>query len=190
MQNDSTNDRDIHALLGQKAIREAFECLLDRYQNRVYGLLFGMIRNESSAQDLLQDVFLKIWRALPQFQGDASFSSWVYTIARNAALTEIRRTRPSFSLDDPDWTEGSQAVVELHADPEPTGEGVDATALLAELPEKYRLVVTLFYLQEKSYEEVAAMLAIPMGTVKTLLHRAKKELLRIGARHRECARES
>jgi RNA polymerase sigma-70 factor (ECF subfamily) len=187
LQNDSTNDADIRALLLRKALREAFECLLDRYQNRVYGLIYGMVRNESTAQDLLQEVFLKIWKALPHFQGNGSFSSWVYTIGRNTALTEIRKSRPSISLDDPDWGDAIGAVTDLQIQPESGGEGMDTAALLNELPEKYRLVVTLFYLQQKSYEEVAAMLAIPMGTVKTLLHRAKKELLRIGARSRLCA---
>jgi len=64
---------------------------------------------------------------------------------------------------------------------------MDATAMLEQLPEKYRIVITLFYLEQKSYEEVAQMLAIPMGTVKTLLHRAKKQLLRIGARSQSAA---
>ncbi|MDB6037997.1 MAG: polymerase, sigma-24 subunit, subfamily [Verrucomicrobiales bacterium] len=156
--------------------------LLDRYQNRVYGLVYSMIRNETASADLLQDVFLKIWKALPSFRCDSSFSSWIYTIARNTALTELKRVKPSLSLDDPEVSESLAFLPEFRLEPDSAGENMDITAMLDQLSDKYRVVVMLFYLEQKSYEEVSEMLGIPMGSVKTILHRAKKELLRIGAR--------
>lgn len=181
MEKELPNDGDIRAQLAEGAIRLAFEALLARYQSRVYGLIFSMLPNEASAQDLLQDVFQKIWKALPGFQGQASFSSWIYTITRNATLTELKKKRPCLSLDDPELDE--DLISESQVEASSGGEKTDVMALLAELPEKYRRVVILFYLEQKSYGEVAQMLAIPIGTVKTLLHRGKKELVRIGARN-------
>jgi RNA polymerase sigma-70 factor (ECF subfamily) len=134
------------------------------------------------AEDLCQDVFLKIWRALPRFLGPASLSSWIYTITRNTRLTALKGQKPTLSLSDPKTLEGLEGRPELHANAESAGTGLDVHALLAELPDKYRQVITLFYLEQKSYEEVAAMLGLPMGTAKTYLHCARKELLRLSTR--------
>ncbi len=182
MQADASNDSDIHAQIACGNPRGAFETLFDRYRNRVYGLIYSMTRNEATAEDLSQEAFVKIWKALPNFNGTASFSSWIYTIARNTTLTELAKKRPTGSMDDPDFWEGQEVPDGCRTEPTVAGEESDALALLARLPEKYRMVVTLFYLEQKSYEEVAEMLAMPMGTVKVMLHRAKKELVRIGAR--------
>jgi RNA polymerase sigma-70 factor (ECF subfamily) len=175
-------DDDIRQHLDARQYREAFELLLERYQAKVFRLACGLLRNESAAEDMTQDVFLRIWKALPGYHGGASLSTWIYTIARNACFTELKRRRPTLSLDEPDLGEILEKEPELHVTPESEGAEMDVEIMLAELPEKYRRVITLFYLEQKSYEEVGAMLGIPMGTVKTFLHRAKKELLKIGAR--------
>jgi len=175
-------DDDIHQLLGARQYREAFELLLPRYQDKVFRLACGLLRNESAAEDMTQDVFLKIWRALPRFHAEASLSTWIYTIARNTGFTELKRRRPVVSLDEPERGEALEREPALHVTGETKGAEMDVETMLAELPEKYRRVITLFYLEQKSYDEVAAMLGLPMGTVKTFLHRAKKELLKIGAR--------
>ena len=175
-------DEDIHQHLDARQYREAFELLLERYRDKVFRLACGLLRNESTAEDMSQDIFLRIWKALPGYHGGASLSTWIYTIARNACFTELKRRRPTLSLDEPDLGEILEKEPELHVRPEPEGAEMDVETMLAGLPEKYRRVVTLFYLEQKSYEEVGAMLGIPMGTVKTFLHRAKRELLKIGAR--------
>jgi RNA polymerase sigma-70 factor, ECF subfamily len=175
-------DDDIREHLGARQYREAFELVLGRYQDKVFRLACGLLRNESQAEDMTQDVFLKIWKALPGYHGAASLSTWIYTIARNTGFTELKRRRPTLSLDEPDLGEVLEREPQLHVTPQAEGAEMDVDTMLAELPEKYRRVVTLFYLEQKSYEEVSALLGIPMGTVKTLLHRAKKELLKIGAR--------
>ena len=178
-------EHDIRQRLDAKQYREAFELLMDRFQNKVFRLAFSMVRNETMAEDLTQDVLMKIWKALPGYQGDASLSTWIYTISRNTCLTEIKRrtTRPTTSLDEPEFEDALQKLPACQTSDREAGAELDIQVMLARLPEKYRRVITLFYLEQKSYEEVSAMLGIPMGTVKTFLFRAKKELLKFNRRN-------
>jgi RNA polymerase sigma-70 factor (ECF subfamily) len=177
-------DDDIRLQLEARRYAEAFDLLLPRYQDRVFRLAFSMMHNETQAEDIAQDVFVKIWKALPGYHGGASLSTWIYTITRNTCLTELKKrsTRPTVSLHEPEMEAVADTIPALQAHDADAGMEMDAEQLLAQLPEKYRRVITLFYLEQKSYEEAAAMLGIPLGTVKTLLFRAKKELLAIGKR--------
>jgi RNA polymerase sigma-70 factor (ECF subfamily) len=150
---------------------QAFERLLDEYREKVFRLACSLLGDEAAAEDAAQETFLKIWRALPGFRGDSSVSTWIYAIARNTCLTRRRiaaRDR-TFSLDDAD-----AAAIPSHDIP--AGMAADLRAALARLPAKYARVLTLFYLEDRSYQQVALALDLPMGTVKTFLHRAKKEL--------------
>ena len=179
-----SGDQDIAKELAAKKYREAFEMLLPRYKEKVFRLCFSMMRNQSHAEDMTQEVFLRIWKALPGYHGDASLSTWIYTISRNRCLTDLRRqgARPTVSLTEPEI----EAVVDLCAaertDVLASGTEMDIDWMLGQVSEKYRQTIVLFYLEQRSYEEVAAMLGIPLGTVKTFLHRGKKELLAIGRR--------
>lgn len=177
-------DDDIRQRLNDRQYAEAFELVLAQFQDKVFRLAFSMMRNETQAEDIAQDVFVKIWKALPGFHGGAALSTWIYTITRNTCLTELKKrsTRPTVSLQEPDVEVVADSIPALQSSDRAAGMEMDVEAMLAELPEKYRQVITLFYLEQKAYEEVAAMLGIPLGTVKTLLFRAKKELLRIGSR--------
>jgi RNA polymerase sigma-70 factor (ECF subfamily) len=158
--------------------------MLDQYQDKVFRLACGMLGNETIAQDIAQEVFMKIWKALPTYRAGASPSSWIYTITRNTCLTELRKSRTGQKLslaEEAVQTEVDQQTMPAAA----AGLEMDVQALLTELPEHYRHVLVLFYLEQKSYGEVAAMLGLPMGTVKTHLHRAKKELMRLTAQRKE-----
>ena len=173
-------DTDIRQQLEARQYSEAFALLVERFKGKVFRLAFGILRNETQAEDATQDVFVRIWKGLPAYHGGASLSTWVYTITRNTCLTELKRRgrNPAVSLQAPEMEGASDNIPALQsADPE-AGLEMDVEALLAKLPENYRQVITLFYLEQKSYEEVALMLGIPLGTVKTLLFRARKELLR------------
>jgi RNA polymerase sigma-70 factor, ECF subfamily len=177
-------DKDILELLEARQYSEAFALLLERFKGKVFRLAFSIMRNETHAEDATQDVLVKIWKGLPAYHGGASLSTWIYTITRNTCLTELKRRdrHPTVSLHEPEMEDASGWIPALQsADPEP-GSEMDVEILLAKLPENYRQVITLFYLEQKTYEEVALMLGIPLGTVKTLLFRAKKELLRINSR--------
>jgi RNA polymerase sigma-70 factor (ECF subfamily) len=154
---------------------EAIAALLPLYRRKVFGLAYSYLRNQDAAQDVTQEVFIKIWRALASYDGRASLSTWIYTIARNASLSALRARRAQVSLSDPEVL----AEVDTTADGTCTETAAEAAAvlrLLDLLPEKQRQVVMLFYMQEQSHEEVSAMLAMPVGTVKTLLHRARARL--------------
>jgi RNA polymerase sigma-70 factor (ECF subfamily) len=177
-------DDDIRQRLGSQLYDEAFELVLDRYQDKVFRLAFSMMRNEAQAQDAAQDAFVRIWKGLPSYHAGAALSTWIYTISRNTCLTELKKrsTRPTVSLQEPDMEAVADSIPSLQSTAAEPGLEMDVAALLSELPEKYRQVITLFYLEQKAYEEVAAMLGIPLGTVKSLLFRAKKELLRIASR--------
>lgn len=175
---------DIQQRLEARQYSEAFELLLERFRDKVFRLAFSMMRNETQAEDVAQDVFVKIWKALPAYHGGASLSTWIYTITRNTSLTELKKrtNRPTVSLHEPEMEAAADRIAALQTNDAEAGAERDVAALLAQLPERYRQVITLFYLEQKAYEEVAVMLGIPLGTVKTLIFRAKKELLRIGTR--------
>jgi RNA polymerase sigma-70 factor (ECF subfamily) len=167
-------DEEIRAHLDAEQWTEAFDLLLRQYQTKVFHLAFSMLGNREQAEDAAQEIFIRVWRALPGYRGLASVSTWIYSIARNSCLTALKSAgaRRTISLDDP----GTRAAAEKKGGQPGHSHAPDLLHLVGELPEKQRQVVALFYLEEKSYEEVSRLLGIPLGTVKTHLHRARKEL--------------
>jgi RNA polymerase sigma-70 factor, ECF subfamily len=154
---------------------EAIVQLLPAYRRKVFGLAYSFLRDREAAEDVTQEVFIKLWRALPAFDGRASMSTWIYAIARNASVSALRARRPQSSLSDPgvmDAVESSNSVPSADVLVDRAG----ILRLVDQLPTKQRQVIMLFYMQEQSHEEVAAMLSMPIGTVKTLLHRARARL--------------
>jgi RNA polymerase sigma-70 factor (ECF subfamily) len=148
--------------------------LMQRYRQKVVNLAFSIVREPSLAQDMAQLAFLKLWQALPQFDGRAALSTWLYTIARNTCLSELRSRGRTESLDPgigDVWDEvtGHQTIGAAEAE-------YDVAQLLDELAAPYRRVVVLFYLEERSCESVAHLLGMPEGTVKSLLFRARAQL--------------
>lgn len=171
----TTRDDEIRTLLVRKRFTEAFELAISAYGDRMLGLAFSILRDRAEAEDAVQDVMVRIWRALPQFRGESAVATWVYTITRNRCLTMLkqRRALEPVSLDEPAARDAAEKVVAT-----PATES-DVWTLLGTLPLPYRQALTLFYAQEKSYEEIARILDMPMGTVKTHLHRAKRQLRRL-----------
>jgi len=167
-------EQEIRACLDQKEYREAFERLLPEFQNKVFRLAYAMLGEAGAAEDMAQDVFVRIWRALPGYRGQSSLSTWIYAITRNACLTALRKAgmKREVSMEEP----GVARAVEERGSATGAGAGIDVLSFLNQLPEKYQRVLRLYHLEEKSYEEVARLLEWPMGTVKAYLHRARKEL--------------
>jgi RNA polymerase sigma-70 factor, ECF subfamily len=167
-------DEEICAHIEHQRWAEAFDLLVRQYHTKVFHLAFSILANQEQADDAAQEVFIRIWRALPGYRGMASVSTWVYSVARNACLTALKsaNARRTVSLEDP----GTRAAAERKAYPHDRPHAPDLQRLVAELPENQRQVVMLFYLEEKSYEEVSRLLGIPLGTVKTHLHRARNTL--------------
>src|SRR3954447_21918330 len=160
-------DENIRQDLAAGNYREAYERLLGLYSTKVFHLAYSMVRNETQAEDLAQDILLKIWKGLPGYHGGAALSTWIYAIARNTCLTELKKRahRPTVSLHEPEFAESMDRLPALQSSDPESGAGMDVNHLLEQLPEKYRQVITLFYLEQKSYEEVGAVLGVPLGTV-------------------------
>jgi RNA polymerase sigma-70 factor (ECF subfamily) len=161
-------DEDVQRLLQSRRYSEALERLLDRYEKKVFRMALSMTGDGGRAEEVTQDVFLKVWRALPMFDGRASLSTWLYTIARNTCLSFVRAEsyRRTTALD-----ESSEPAVSTTA-----LRDVELEQCLSRLPEIQREVITLFYLEERSVAQVAKALGLPEGTVKSHLHRARRAL--------------
>ena len=159
---------DVEQLVRARKYDQALEQILQHYQGKVFRMAVVILRDAGRAEEVTQDIFLKLWRALPTYDGRASVSTWLYAIARNSCLSAVRSEgyRRTGALDD--VTEpGASSSTPLQLS---VGQCVER------LPELQRQVITLFYLQDRSVSEVAAMLDLPENTVKSHLHRARRAL--------------
>jgi RNA polymerase sigma-70 factor (ECF subfamily) len=153
---------------------EAFGTLVERYDRAVYHLCLRTVRNADEAQDCAQEAFFKAFRSLHTFRPGAKFSTWIFSIAYHACCDRLgrrKRMSPDEMPDRADPAPGPAAVAEERDEARALRAAIDA------LPEKYRTVITLYHLQGRQYDEIARILDLPMGTVKTHIFRAK-ELLR------------
>ena len=160
--------------------QDAFALLVQRHQRFIFNLVFRMLEQYEEANEVTQETFLAAWQGLPRFRGEARFSTWLYRIAYNCALKQLEQRNRDQALQlaiqvkqanqriDNDERLGSeietyerQAIVREH---------------LSKLPAKYRIVLVLRHLQEMTYEEMAEILTIPIGTIKTHLFRARNLL--------------
>lgn len=166
-------DATILALLRSGDSAGAFEALADAFERRVYRLCHAFLRDPAQAEDAAQDTLIRVWRALPGFDGRAALSTWIYAIARNRCLTAISRRRDLLSLSEPDVAALADAAA--HAEDPQAPEGL-LRELVDGLPERYRRPTVLFYYEDRSVAEVATQLGLPEGTVKTNLFRARAAL--------------
>jgi RNA polymerase sigma-70 factor (ECF subfamily) len=176
-------DADLLAALRRGDRHAVLEGLMERYRQKVMHLAVSILRDHALAEDMSQTVFVKVWQALPKFDGRAALSTWLYTIARNTCLTAVARERRVVPLEDfaeaADDDGDPMVFGRESAGAETAGQAAaeyDVTKLLEQLPEPYRRVVVLFYLEDRSCEEVGGLLSMPTGTVKALLHRGRKKL--------------
>lgn len=171
-----SEDQDIAELLRAGARQRAFDLLLQRYEGKVFRLCCALLREPAQAEDAAQESLVRIWRALDSYDGRAALSTWIYAITRNRCLSALERRRPSESLSEPQIAaeaEAALAQVPMEGEDE---IGEPLRALVDALPERSRRVLTLYYFEERSIEEVARMLGCPEGTVKTHLYRARAAL--------------
>ncbi|MHB1294721.1 MAG: RNA polymerase sigma factor [Anaerolineae bacterium] len=166
----------------------AFSRLVAETQTGVFSLAYGVLHDHQEAQDMTQEVYLRVWHALPSFRAESKFSTWLYRIVVNACLNRRRSLRHNLAIvDDPELFE---RITAPRADP--AGQTMlrerkeELWAAVDRLPEKYRLVIVLFYQQELPYGEIARLLSLPLGTVKAHLNRARQALAcSLGARQEE-----
>jgi RNA polymerase sigma-70 factor, ECF subfamily len=155
---------------------EAFATLVERYDRAVYHLAYRTLRDVEEARDATQEAFFKAFRSLRTFKPGAKFSTWIFAITYHACCDRLNR-RKHYSGEEP--PERADAVPGPEHQVIALDEAARLRAAIDALPEKYRAVVTLFHLQGRQYEEIATVLGLPMGTVKTHLFRAKEQLRRL-----------
>ena len=155
--------------------RLAIQVLFARHHVRVYRFVLRLVRNDATAEDLISEVFLDIWRQAGKFEGRSAVSTWMLSIARFKALSAMRK-RQDTELDD----ETAERIEDQADDPETALAKKDKGALLRQcltaLSAEHREIVDLVYYHEKSVEEVAGIVGIPEATVKTRMFYARKKL--------------
>jgi len=154
----------------------AFQELVDRYKDLVFALIARTVQNRSRAEELAQDVFLRVHRGLPYFRGEARLSTWIYRIVANVCTQEHGRPQAAVPLDDGSVRAAASSTDRQFDDLELRDRLEKA---IARLPANYRLLVAAHYLRGVQYEELAEAMELPLGTVKTQLHRAKQQLRRL-----------
>ena len=163
----------------------AFARLVEKHKQSVFGLCYRLLGGGEEARDAAQEAFVRSYTGIRDFDPRQPFAAWVLRIARNHCIDLLRRRRPTLALEGrsdegpetgvaPELSDryamgGEQAVQEIEAQR-------DLDRAVASLPPRYREVIALFHVQHKSYAEIAVALGVPMGTVMTWLHRARKEL--------------
>lgn len=160
--------------------QDAFAQLVLRHQRRVFNLVFRMLQQYEEANEVTQETFFAAWQGLPAFRGDARFSTWLYRIAYNCCLKQLEQRKRDSALQTA--IQAEQVLQEESCDERAAEElaSYERQALVREhlslLPTKYRVVLILRHLQEMTYEEMAEILTIPIGTIKTHLFRARNLL--------------
>lgn len=169
--------------LAAKGDADAFALLVRRYENKVYSLALRICSHPEDAADAAQEAFVSAWRGLASFRGEAGFSTWLYRLAVNAAVDCTRRNRnrrSQASLDGADW---GPEPVDRSPGPQERAEGAELRAAVAEglrrLSDDHRQILVLRELRQLSYEEIASVLGLDLGTVKSRISRARAALRKI-----------
>jgi RNA polymerase sigma-70 factor (ECF subfamily) len=171
----------------QSGDREALAQLVERHQTRVYSLALAISRNPTDAADLTQETFVRLIKSLSTFRGDgATFSTWLHRMTVNVCLDAMRRkSRTPFSIEayDQDEPQREMSSEDRWTEPEWRAEWHESAnevrAALAELPLQQRVALTLHYFQDRSYEQIASVMDLPMNTVKSHLLRGKQRMARL-----------
>lgn len=156
----------------------SFGYLVDKYERLVYSLIRKVVGNPEDAEELAQDAFVKAFRSLGSFKGDCSFSTWIYRIAYNTALSEVRKKKLEFlAIDEMLLTNVSEEEVTIALGHTDTSEQLDKLDIaLSRIPPDERALITLFYMKEKTIEEVSFITGLTESNVKTKLFRIRKKL--------------
>jgi len=187
--------KDLQALADQEVValakagkEAAYRELLRRYERPVFSLIFRMVRDRSLAEDLAQETFVKVLNALGSYRPEYKFSSWIFKIANNAAIDQLRRRElDTLSLDgSPEArtadeieatalqaTDRAESPLE-ELESRETGAAIERA--IGRLRPEYRTCILLRHVEGRSYEEIAEVMDLPLGTVKTYIHRARLEL--------------
>ena len=185
-------DHDGDMMLVERALEgdlAAFEQLVARYQNKLVGFAARMLGDHEEAEDVAQEAFVKAYRALDSFRGQAQFSTWLYRITTNLCIDRVRakkrRPQQAYSLDEPldkEDDKGGRELPDSTFEPSVSVEREElrrvVRSTMAEMPEKMRQVLIMCDMQGMPYEQIAQILDCPIGTVKSRLFHARADLAR------------
>ncbi|GGH75970.1 ECF RNA polymerase sigma factor SigW [Compostibacillus humi] len=174
----------------KKGDQSAYREIVELYQNKIYQHCYRMLGNVHEAEDIAQEAFIRAYVNIDSFDERRKFSSWLYRIATNLSIDRIRKRKPDYFLDaEVKGTDGLDMYSQMAASDRTPAEELESNELqryihkeISELPPKYRSIIVLRYLEEFSLQEISEILDIPIGTVKTRIHRGR-EALRKRLRH-------
>jgi RNA polymerase sigma-70 factor (ECF subfamily) len=154
-----------------------YSIIVNRYKNKAFSMLKRMLKNDFDAEEILQDCFLKAYNSLRSFKGESKFSTWFYRIVYNSALTKLSSQKRKIESEMSSVEEHFDLVSSYNSD---EIEKKDLTDLIQEtinkLPERYSTIITLFYLNEMSIEEISEVMMISVSNVKVMLYRSRNAL--------------
>ena len=180
-------DADVVAL-AQQGREDAFREIIRRYERPVFSLVFRMVRDRETAEDLSQDAFIRVLNHLDKYRSEFKLSSWLFKIANNVAIDHLRKRQlDTISMHGSPHASTASDIEATSIDLESGGEnaldeieakelGAEIERAIAKLRPEYRSCIMLRHVEGRSYEEIAATLDLPLGTVKTYIHRARHEL--------------
>lgn len=154
----------------------AYEILISNYEKKVFNIVYGLIGNEEDAKDIAQETFIKAYRKIKSFKEESSFSTWIYRITVNTSKDFLKKDKDTLSIHELENEIGSRAIDNPQEQYERFEEGQQIRELLENLKEDYRNVIVLRDIQGFSYEEIAKILDINLGTVKSRISRGRGQL--------------
>ncbi|WP_077605005.1 RNA polymerase sigma factor SigW [Oceanobacillus sojae] len=174
----------------KKGDQSAFSDVVAFYQDKIYQHCYRMLGNKHEAEDMAQEAFIRAFMNIDSFDENRKFSTWLYRIATNLTIDRMRKRKPDYHLDaEVKGTDGLDMYSQLASTERLPGEEVESRELqryihheISQLPSKYRSIIMLRYLEEFSLKEISEILDVPLGTVKTRIHRGR-EALRKRLRH-------
>lgn len=167
-----------------KGDQNAFADIVSLYQHKLYQVCYRMLGNKQEAEDIAQEAFVRAYTNLHTFDQKRKFSTWLYRIGTNLCIDRIRKKKPDYYLDaEVAGTEGLNLYSQIASDDQLPEETIEKMELqdriqyeIGRLPDKYRTVVVLKYIEELSLQEISDILDMPLGTVKTRIHRGREAL--------------
>ncbi len=151
----------------------AFEALVNKYQHKLISFVVSVVRDHHAAQDIVQETFIHLYKTIERVHTDQKFSSYLYAIARNQAISFLRKRKTHVDISQAEDIAGEDSP-ELYAQQRDEQDRVESA--LAQIDKKYRKVLTLYYYDNLSYEEISKVLHLPVNTIRTHLRRAKAAL--------------
>ena len=168
----------------RKGDQDAYAEIVEIYKDKIFQICYRILGNSHEAEDIAQEAFLRAYTNINSFNIDLKFSSWLYRIATNLCIDRIRKKKPDYYLDaEVAGTDGLTMYSQIPANTRLPEEDVESLELretiqreISRLPEKYRTVIVLKYIEELSLNEISEILDLPLGTVKTRIHRGREAL--------------